>query len=238
MTEAPVPPYDPGNPRLWLKDVLTASWRKPVQLSAFNPEDVILSAWLAEDEPSVPILFLETGKHFPETLRYVAEIRERYGLKTLKFLYPDADKLTRIDPKGDLWGYQVNRCCHLRKVEPLERELEAEGYGLLMTGLRREQTPERHDMAPAALDDKGRLKVSPLFSWTREQRDAYMKEHEIPHHPLYALGYKSIGCAPCTTPVFPGEQERAGRWRHTRLAAEGGGKTECGLHAAQNKEGN
>ncbi|MET0155250.1 MAG: phosphoadenylyl-sulfate reductase [Rickettsiales bacterium] len=227
--------YDAAGWREWLADALAHKEFAPVQLSAFNPEDVILSAWLAQEFPAVPILCLDTLKHFPCTLDYVEKMRNRYGLKTLQFLYPDEEKLKKLDPKGDMWSMQVNRCCYLRKVEPLEKELEKRGYSCLIAGLRQEQTPERLDMAPASLDDKGRLKISPLFGWNKEKRDAYMHKKDVPHHPLYALGYPSMGCAPCTTPVYPGENERAGRWRHTKTS-ESSGKTECGLHAAATKK--
>ena len=223
--------YDAADPFATLRDALALEGVKPVQLSAFNPEDVILSAWLALEFPRLPILFLDTLKHFPSTLDYVTDMRNRYGLDAVKTLYPDREKLAKIDASGDMWSFQVNRCCHLRKVEPLEKELQSGEYNLLITGLRQEQTPERVGMAPASIDDKGRLKVSPLFGWTKKKRDSYMIKRDIPHHPLYDLGYPSMGCAPCTTPVFPGEDERAGRWRHTKIGALAG-KTECGLHVA------
>lgn len=214
---------------------------KPALLSAFNPEDVILSRYLAKAFPYLPVYFLETGKHFPETLRYAERVAEEYGIDSLRYLYPDGKKLEKLDASGDMWQFHTTRCCYLRKVEPLERALEDNGHDVLITGLRREQTPERDNMSAVMVDDKERLKISPLFGWSRERRDTFMEEEGIPHHPLYHLGYPSIGCAPCTTPVYPGEHERAGRWRHTRLVVEhkddgeqtngdSAGKTECGLH--------
>ena len=105
----------------------------------------------------------------------------------------------------------------------------------MITGRRIEQTPERADMQNIEQDDNGKIKINPLLDWTKDQRDSYMQDNDLPHHPLYELGYFSIGCAPCTTPIFPGEDERAGRWRHTKLNNDGG-KTECGLHVAVNEE--
>jgi phosphoadenosine phosphosulfate reductase len=200
-------------------------------LSAFNPEDVIIAFWLKKMEVDVPILFLETQKHFPETLRYVKEVTAQLDLN-VQWLSPDPALVKKIDENGELWKYQVNRCCWLRKVEPINSALTEGGYTALITGRRIEQTPERHDMANAEIDEEGRIKFNPLRNWTRAHRDEYMQKHNLPHHPLYKLGYLSIGCAPCTTPVYPGEEERAGRWRHTRLNTNDAGKTECGLHVA------
>ena len=202
-------------------------------LSAFNPEDVILAFWLTRLKVTIPILFLETQKHFPETLRYVERVTTQLGLKDVQWLKPDPALLAKTDASGELWKHHVNRCCWIRKVEPLNRALAAGGYTALITGRRHEQTSDRVDMPNVGYDEEGRLKFNPLRNWNRAQRDAYMEAHGLPHHPLYGLGYPSIGCAPCTTPVYPGETERAGRWRHTRLGVvDGSGKTECGLHVA------
>lgn len=234
--------YDVADPFVFLKNALEelmGQGAKPALLSAFNPEDVILSRYMAQAFPAVPIYFLNTGKHFPETLRYAERMAEKYEMHMLRYLSPDADKLGALDASGDMWQFHTTRCCWLRKVEPLERALDAHAHDVLITGLRREQTAERDHMAPVSVDDKDRLKISPLFGWTRQERDDFMTEKQISHHPLYHLGYPSIGCAPCTTPVYPGEHERAGRWRHTRLTVtplegdngiSGEGKTECGLH--------
>lgn len=235
--------YDAAHSFDFLKNALErliADGASPALLSAFNPEDVILGRYLAEHFPSIPVYFLDTGKHFPETLRYAERTAERYTMQNVRYLYPDADKISSLDADGDMWQFHTTRCCWLRKVEPLERALSEHKHDVLITGLRREQTPERDNMAPASVDEKDRLKISPLFGWTRVERDDYMIAESIPHHPLYELGYPSIGCAPCTTPVYPGEQERAGRWRHTRIQVRpsdqadadtsGAGKTECGLH--------
>lgn len=202
-------------------------------LSAFNPEDVILAHWLTRLQKDIPILFLETHKHFPETLQYVTRVIEQLGLKQVKFLTPDPTLVQNIDAGGALWQSQVNRCCWLRKVEPLNRALAEGSYQALITGRRQEQTSDRLAMPYVEQDEEGRIKFNPLKNWTKKQRDDYMVMHHLPHHPLYALGYPSIGCAPCTTPVYPGEDDRAGRWRHTRLDTPGSaGKTECGLHVA------
>lgn len=206
-------------------------------LSAFNPEDVIIASWIAKIDPSVPIFFLDTKKHFPETLRYVDEIIQLLGLTNVRILAPDPQLVANIDKDGLLWQTQVNRCCWLRKVEPLKRALQDANLQALITGRRMEQHQGRQVLASCELDEEGWVKFNPLKDWTRQERDEYMKANHLPHHPLYELGYLSISCAPCTTPVFAGEDERAGRWRHTRLQdAKDGGKTECGLHVALKNE--
>ena len=201
-------------------------------LSAFNPEDVLLAAWLTDIAPATTIFFLNTHKHFPETLRYVDAISKQLKLQNIVILEPDNTLTQNIDATGDLWKTQVNRCCWLRKVKPLETALRAGKFQAAITGRRKEQTPERTDMQSIEQDDNGMFKFNPLLDWSKQQRDDEMKRLHLPHHPLYDLGYPSIGCAPCTTPVFPGEDERAGRWRHTRKN-DGDQKTECGLHVSQ-----
>ncbi|MDB2414958.1 phosphoadenylyl-sulfate reductase [Rickettsiales bacterium] len=216
-----------------LESVVKDNPGKVALMSAFNPEDVILSYWLSEFAPSTPILFLDTKKHFPETLRYKDAIVKQLGLKDVRVFEPKEELINNIDKDGELWKYQVNRCCWLRKVEPIERGIKEGGFNILITGRRIEQTPERTDMKFIEEDsEKGQIKINPLMNWTRDERDDYMKEHNLAHHPLYDLGYLSIGCAPCTTPIFAGENERAGRWRHTKTG-EDKGKTECGLHVSE-----
>tara|TARA_B100001564_G_C20587546_1_gene646261 strand:- start:550 stop:1242 length:693 start_codon:yes stop_codon:yes gene_type:complete len=208
---------------------------KLVLMSAFNPEDVIISYWLSEIAPNTPILFIDTKKHFPETLAYVDRITKQLKLTNVKILEPDPQLLINSDPDGHLWEVQVNRCCWLRKVEPLERAIKAGDYKALITGRRRGQNTDRIDVEFIEKDPHDRTKYNPLLDWTRLDRDQYMIDHDLPHHPLYHLGYLSIGCAPCTTPVYRGEDARAGRWRHTRLTNASDGKTECGLHVAQHQ---
>lgn len=218
-----------------ITEAIKAFPKKVALLSAFNPEDVILAYWISKIDATLPIYFLDTKKHFPETLRYVEQIVDQLGLKGLKILEPDTTLVGNIDKNGLLWQTQVNRCCWLRKVEPLNRALNEDQPEVLITGRRAAQHAGRNTLASAEKDEDGRIKINPLRDWTKQQRDDYMKAHQLPQHPLYELGYLSIGCAPCTTPVYSGEDERAGRWRHTRLNSAGeqtseDGKTECGLH--------
>lgn len=201
--------------------------------SSFGADAAVLIALVAEVDPNTPILFLETRKHFPETLAYVEELKTQLGLTDLRILTPDPQIERNIDAKGELWQHQPNRCCWLRKVEPLEREINRAGFEAMITGRKQYQTKERHEMDTIELDEEGRFKINPLATWTKEDIAAEFKKRNLPQHPLVAKGYLSIGCAPCTRPVKQGEDERAGRWSHTAEFPGGEQKTECGLHVPQ-----
>ncbi len=191
-------------------------------VSSFGAESVVLLHLVAQVDATIPVLFLETGMLFPETLRYQQHVAEALGLGDIRLIRPDSADLFLHDPEGDLHDRDPETCCALRKVKPLELALQPfEGW---ITGRKRHQNPDR-----AALDvievDAGKLKMNPLARWSREDVSAYMDLHDLPRHPLVAQGYASLGCAPCTTKVAPGEDPRAGRWR-------GQEKTECGIHFA------
>ncbi|HEU5046609.1 MAG TPA: phosphoadenylyl-sulfate reductase [Rickettsiales bacterium] len=198
-------------------------------LTSFGADAGLLLALVAEVEPETPVLFLDTGKHFPETLEYGRTLEKSLGLKNVHWIKPDPEMLGRIDADGMLWKTQPNRCCWLRKVEPLDRTIESLGILALITGRKRYQTPERANMQTIELDENGVFRINPLAHWSKDdQREAVMLRN-IPPHPLVAKGYKSIGCEPCTVPVAAGQDERAGRWAHT-IGLENEQKTECGLH--------
>ena len=172
-------------------------------------------------DPALPVYFLETGKHFPETLAYVETLRQTLGLTNVQWLRPDPKDLARFDPKGDLWETDPDSCCHIRKTEPLDGAIA--GYGGWVTGRKRYQTAERGVLPHFELTSDDRIKVNPLAYFSDADVNAYKATHGLPEHPLFAKGYKSIGCAPCTTIVAEGEDPRAGRWR-------GLNKKECGIH--------
>lgn len=199
-------------------------------VSSFGSGSAVLLAVIADVEPNLPVYFLETGKHFPETLEYVETLKNHLGLTNVKFLTPDPKLVNNIDSKGELWKSQPNRCCWLRKVEPLERELKSVNIRALITGRKRYQTPQRAHMRRIELHEDGRFRINPLASWTKERVAQEFRDRNLPEHPMVALGYPSIGCAPCTSPVKPGEDERAGRWAHTAQLPGGKQKLECGLH--------
>ena len=196
-------------------------------LTSFGADSALLLAMVAEIDPTAPVLFLQTEKHFAETLDYARQLQSLLGLSNVQWLKPDPTLLERLDPTGDLWNIQPNRCCWLRKVEPLDRAVEQGGYTALITGRKRFQTSAREQMESIELDEKGIFRINPLALWQRHEIDAEIAHRNLPPHPLVASGYKSIGCAPCTAPVAPGQDEREGRWAHT---FDGDRKTECGLH--------
>lgn len=190
------------------------------QVSSFGAESAVLLHMTAEIDPAVPVIFLDTGKLFGETLRYRDTLIARLGLTDVRSVQPEAARIDRADPKGALWLHNPNRCCHLRKVLPLERALT--GFDAWITGRKRYQGASRDSLAPIELVD-GRVKINPLAGWSRGDLEAYRAAHDLPEHPLVADGFLSIGCMPCTDRVAPGEDVRAGRWR-------GHDKTECGIH--------
>lgn len=201
-------------------------------LSSFGADSALLISMVAQVDPNVPVLFLETQKHFPATLHYVEELRRRFKLTNLQMLTPDAEMTDRIDPEGTLWRDNPNRCCWLRKVEPLNRALEAGGIQAIITGRKKFQTENRAQMQTIELDHDGRFRINPLAGWNRDDITREIETRDLPQHPLVAQGYLSIGCAPCTRPVAPGEDERAGRWAHTGQFV-GAKKVECGIHVPE-----
>jgi phosphoadenosine phosphosulfate reductase len=190
-------------------------------VSSFGADSVVLLHMVSEIDPGLPIYFLETGKHFPETLAYVETLRQRLGLTNVISLKPDPADLVQFDPAGTLWETDPDSCCHIRKTEPLEPALEK--FGGWVTGRKRYQTRERGVLPHFELTSDDRIKVNPLAYWSDADVIAYREARDLPAHPLYAKGFRSIGCAPCTSAVADGEDARAGRWR-------GLDKKECGIH--------
>lgn len=189
-------------------------------VSSFGAESAALLHLVASVDPGVPVLFLDTGKHFPETLAYRDLLAERLGLTDLRTLSPDPELLAKRDATELRWSYDPDGCCDIRKVQPLALGLA--GFDATITGRKAFQASTRAAL-PRFEIEGDRLKVNPLADWTKADLDAYFVAHDLPVHPLVAQGYLSIGCAPCTSVVKPGEDPRAGRWR-------GWDKTECGIH--------
>jgi phosphoadenosine phosphosulfate reductase len=184
--------------------------------ASFGGGGLVLAHLISSLEPSLPVLFLNTAFHFPETLAFRDRFVERYRLNLVE-LHPATDP-------GPLYQTDPDACCRIRKVEPFERAMA--GFDAWITALRRDQSPERAAIEPVMYEDVGGrrvAKICPLAAWTRFEVDQYLRDHDVPHNPLQDRGYTSIGCWPCTRPTQPGEPERAGRWSGT-------GKTECGLH--------
>jgi phosphoadenosine phosphosulfate reductase len=196
--------------------------------SSFGKDGLVVLDMARKLRPDIPVLFLETGYHFPETLQFRDQIRAEWGANIVDVKPPLTVEQQDAQYGAQLYASDPDRCCAMRKVAPLQEALA--GKSAWMTGVRRSQHRGREATPVVEWQDLdhgsvGVYKVNPLVAWSLDRIDAYMDEHAVPHHPLWAKGYKSVGCAPCTLPVRPGEDERAGRWRGT-------GKTECGIHVA------
>ena len=207
------------------EQILAWTWRefrpKVILTCSFQHDGVVLAHMLREIAPEVPVVFINTGFHFPETLAYRDEIVRRFGL-TLVELQPIMPRTEFAERHGlDLYARNPDLCCHINKVEPLKRYLP--DVRAWINGRRRDQASTRQAIRIVEAYPDGLCKINPIASWTSRETFYYMERHGIPTHPLFDQGYTSIGCAPCTRPVLPGEEERAGRWA-------GQAKTECGLH--------
>ncbi len=191
-------------------------------VSSFGAESSVLLHLIGSIQPNIPVIFLETGKHFPETLAYRDRLIDMIGLTNVINVTPDPDSLAKKDETGLRWSYDPDGCCEIRKVLPLKLALAP--YDAQFTGRKAFQSSTRSAL-PRFEIEEGRLKVNPLADWNKARLDAYMAEQDLPAHPLVEQGYLSIGCAPCTSIVKPGEDPRSGRWR-------GWEKVECGIHIA------
>lgn len=189
-------------------------------VSSFGAEAAVLLHLVAGIDPATPVLFLDTGKLFGETLRYRDRLVARLGLTRLIVVKPEPRALDEADPEGVLWARDPDLCCRLRKTEPLNRALN--GFDAWINGRKRFQSAGRAALEPRERAD-GRVKLNPLYQWSARDIDAYFEASGLERHPLVADGYPSIGCMPCSDRVAPGEDARAGRWR-------GRDKDECGIH--------
>lgn len=189
-------------------------------VSSFGADSAVLLHMIAEIDRNLPIIFLDTGKHFGETLDYRDALAADLGLSDIRIVTPDEAALERIDPEGDLHRTDTDACCAVRKVEPMARGVEP--FGAWLTGRKRFQAATRAHL-PVFEAVGPRLRINPLARWTTSDLAGYMRRHALRENPLVAYGYLSIGCFPCTQAVKPGEDARSGRWA-------GQAKTECGIH--------
>ena len=192
-------------------------------VSSFGAESAVLLHLAAQVDPDVPVVFLETGKHFAQTLSYRRKLAGQLGLTNIIDVRPDPAVLAAKDPAGDLWRADADTCCTIRKVEPLDHALGH--YEAWITGRKQFHGGERLRL-PVFEYAGDHFKVNPIVRWAADDVTAYFEAHNLPKHPLIAQGYPSIGCWPCTHPVAEGEDVRAGRWR-------GQSKTECGIHVGR-----
>jgi phosphoadenosine phosphosulfate reductase len=189
-------------------------------VSSFGADSAVLLHMIAEIDASLPIIFLDTGKHFGETLDYREALAADLGLTDIRIVRPDPAALERLDPDGKLHQSDTDACCDIRKVEPMARGVAP--FRAWFTGRKRFQAATRAAL-PVFEAVGPRVRINPLARWGTSDLADYMRAHALRENPLVAYGYLSIGCFPCTQPVQPGEDARSGRWA-------GQAKTECGIH--------
>jgi len=201
--------------------------------SSFGKDSLVIVDIARKVRPQIPVLFLETGYHFAETLQFRDRLRVE-GKMNIVDVRPDLTVEAQDHAFGSkLYAREPDNCCEMRKVAPLRRALV--GRRAWMTGVRRSQHPARAgtpvvEWQEISEGDEGLFKVNPLVTWPLSEVDAYLELHDLPRHPLWSKGYPSVGCEPCTVPVTAGEPERAGRWK-------GQGKIECGIHVVGVRRG-
>jgi phosphoadenosine phosphosulfate reductase len=189
-------------------------------VSSFGTESAALLKVMADVDPAIPVVFLNTGWLFEETLAYRDTLIAKLGLRDVRSIKPLEETLTREDPDRELWFSDPDACCRIRKVEPLARALAP--FSAWINGRKRFQGGLRAELAVVE-DDGAKLKFNPFANVAREEIEAIYRRADLPQHPLVASGYLSVGCMPCSSRTAPGEDPRAGRWR-------GQAKTECGIH--------
>ncbi|WP_407176940.1 phosphoadenylyl-sulfate reductase [Bradyrhizobium sp. STM 3562] len=209
-------------------DIIAAAVRtvgrdKLALVSSFGTESAALLKVMADVDPAIPVIFLDTGWIFEETLAYRDTLIQTLGLCDVRSIKPSAEALSREDPNGDLWFSNPDACCRIRKVEPLAQALKP--FDAWLNGRKRFQGGLRAAI-PVVEDDGARLKFNPFANVSRADIEAIYKTANLPQHPMMAAGFLSVGCMPCTSRTEAGEDARAGRWR-------GRAKSECGIHVTK-----
>ena len=192
-------------------------------VSSFGAEAAVLLHLVAQVDPATPVIFLDTGKLFGETLRYRDRLIQHLGLTDVRSIRPDPVTVLERDPDGILWKQNPDACCALRKTEPMQRALAE--FDSWITGRKRFQSATRAAL-PTIEANGPHVKINPLVSWTEADLEDHLARHDLPRHPLVEDGYLSIGCMPCTDRVPPGGSSRDGRWAGLE-------KTECGIHLVE-----
>jgi phosphoadenosine phosphosulfate reductase len=201
----------------------TVGREKLALVSSFGTESAALLKVMADVDPAIPVIFLDTGWLFEETLAYRDTLIATLGLRDVRSIKPLEEALSRQDPDRELWFSDPDACCRIRKVEPLARALKP--FSAWINGRKRFQGGARAEI-PVVEDDGAKLKFNPFANVSREEIEAIYKLAQLPPHPLVASGYLSVGCMPCSSRTAPDEEARAGRWR-------GRPKTECGIHTTK-----
>ncbi|UTP41137.1 phosphoadenylyl-sulfate reductase [Phenylobacterium sp. LH3H17] len=212
-----------AHPVTVLESAVEAFGDRLALVSSFGAESVVLLHMISKIKPDTPVLFLDTGMLFGQTLDYRKTLASKLGLTDVRDLRPHYQDLATTDPDAKLWQTDTDACCNIRKVIPLDRALA--DFDAWITGRKRFHGGDRLSL-PVVEPAETQVKFNPLANWGKAELDAYMAEHDLPAHPLVAQGFPSIGCWPCTKPVEEGEDVRAGRWA-------GQDKTECGIHVAR-----
>ncbi len=216
--------YNSANARDLLAAAIVTEFPGQIALvSSFGAESAVLLHIVAGINPDTDVIFLDTGKHFGETIRYRNTLVSLLGLTRVHSVTPSASVVASRDARSILWSENPDQCCELRKVEPLANALAP--FAAWITGRKSHQSAERNQLPKIEYAD-GKFKFNPLALWSRIELVSYLDTHGLPRHPLEAVGYLSIGCTPCTDRGYPGEDLRAGRWR-------GRNKTECGIHLSK-----
>jgi len=203
--------------------VKTVGRERLALVSSFGTESAALLKVMADVDPAIPVIFLDTGWLFEETLAYRDTLIATLGLGDVRSIKPEPEALSREDPDRELWFSDPDACCRIRKVEPLAGALKP--FSAWINGRKRFQGGLRADIAVVE-EDGARLKFNPFANVSREAIETIYRHAQLPPHPLAASGFRSVGCMPCTSRTSPDEESRAGRWR-------GRAKTECGIHTAK-----
>lgn len=209
-----------AHPATVLRAAVDAFGDRLALVSSFGAESAVLLHLAAKVKRDIPVLFLDTGMLFGQTLDYRQQLAGRLGLTGVRDLRPTFQDLALNDPDADLWKRDTDACCHIRKVLPLDAALS--GFDAWITGRKRFHGGARLRL-PVVEEVGGKVKFNPLANWSKTELDAYTDAHDLPAHPLVAAGFPSIGCWPCTEAVDDGDDVRAGRW-------VGSQKSECGIH--------
>ena len=213
-----------ASPAHVIETALKVAGREQLALvSSFGTESAALLKVMADVDPAIPVIFLDTGWLFEETLAYRDTLIATLGLRDVRSIKPLEEALSRQDPDRELWFSDPDACCRIRKVEPLARALKP--FAAWINGRKRFQGGARAEI-PVVEDDGAKLKFNPFANVSREEIEAIYKLAKLPPHPLVASGYLSVGCMPCSSRTAPGEDARAGRWRAQA-------KRECGIHTTK-----
>ncbi len=213
-------------------EILAWAWKtfgpQVVASSSFQTQSVSLLHTISQVCPEMAVIFIDTGFHFLETLAFRDELQARYNLNIV-VMHPAIGKSQLLEQYGEaLYRRDPDLCCYINKVEPMQRAIS--GKSAWVSGVRRGQTAHRKDLRVLQVQPSGLLKIHPMLNLTETEKWEHVHRRKLPFHPLFPLGYLSVGCAPCTRPVSVGEDMRSGRWAGTE-------KTECGLHTDWTKQG-